>query len=107
MGFLSARHEQRGIDGATQAWEAPVDGGGLHALTTPGGWHGLRYRPDGAVFLVGFPDVWDYPAVAGLWRLEATRAAVPVAADLDRSFAPPSPAVLPGGPQWLADGSCL
>ena len=32
---------------------------------------------------------------------------MPVAAELDRSFDPPSPAVLPGGPQWLADGSCL
>ena len=105
MGFLSARHEQRGIDGATQAWEAPVDGGGLRPLTTPGGWHGLFYRPDGAVFLIGHPDVWDYPAVAGLWRLEAA-GPVPVAADLDRSFAPSSPAVLPGGPQWLADGTC-
>ncbi len=106
VGFLSARHEQRGIDGAAQAWEAPVDGGSLRPLTAPGSWHGLHYRPDGAIYLLGHPDVWDYPAVAGMWRLDAAGPA-PVAAHLDRSFAPSSPAVLPGGPQWLADGACL
>ena len=100
MGFLSARHEQRYIDGANQAWEIPVAGGDLRALTVPGSWHGLHYRPDGAAHLVGIPDAWDWPAVAGLWRLEG-EAVVPIAADLDRSFAPPSPAVLPAGPQWL------
>jgi len=106
VGFLSARHEQRGIDGATQAWEVPVQGSEMGPLVAPGSWHALRYRPDGRVFLVGIPDSWDWPAVAGLWRLDEA-GPVPVAAELDRSFDPPSPAVLPGGPQWLADGSCL
>jgi dipeptidyl aminopeptidase/acylaminoacyl peptidase len=106
VGFLGARHEQRGIDGATQAWEASVAGGEMRPLVAPGSWHALRYRPDGRVFLVGIPDSWDWPAVAGLWRLDEA-GPVPVAAELDRSFDPPSPGVLPGGPQWAADGSCL
>ena len=106
VGFLSPRHEQRYIDGANQAWEAPVEGGGLRALTAPGSWHNLSYRPDGVAYLVGILDTWDWPAVAGLWRLDEG-GPVPMAAGLDRSFAPPSPAVLPAGPQWLADGACL
>ena len=71
VGLLSARHEERYIDGANQAWEIPVAGGDLRALTVPGSWHGLHYRPDGVAHLVGIPDPWDWPAVAGLWRLEA------------------------------------
>ena len=106
VGFLSARHEKRYIDGANQAWEIPVAGGDLRALTVPGSWHGLHYRPDGVAHLVGIPDPWDWPAVAGLWRLEG-ESVVPIAADLDRSFAPPSPAALPAGPQWLVGGGCL
>ncbi|MBN2114272.1 MAG: S9 family peptidase [Acidimicrobiia bacterium] len=106
VGFLSPRHDQRGIDGATQAWEVPTAGGDLRALVSPGSWHVLSYRSDGVVFLVGHPDSWDYPTPAGLWRLEGDRV-VPIAAHLDRSFAPPSPQVFPAGPQWLADGSCF
>jgi dipeptidyl aminopeptidase/acylaminoacyl peptidase len=105
VGFLSARHEQRHIDSGTQAWEVPVEGGEAVALTAVGGWHGLSYRLDGAAHLVGILDPWDWPAVAGLWRLEET-GPVQLAAELDRSFAPAA-TVLPGGPRWLADGSCL
>jgi dipeptidyl aminopeptidase/acylaminoacyl peptidase len=106
VGFISARHEERYIDGGTQAWEVPAGGGEARPLTQPGSWHSLHYRPDGVAHLVGIPDRWDWPAVAGLWRLE-DGVPSPVVAELDRSFAPPSPAVLPGGPQWLSDGSGL
>ncbi|MFH1331477.1 MAG: S9 family peptidase [Actinomycetota bacterium] len=106
VGFLSPRHEERNIDGATQAWEIPVEGGDLRALTAPANWHSLHYRPDGTVHLVGIPEPWDWPAVAGLWRLD-NGTPTPIAAQLDRSFGQMSAAVLPGGPQWLADGSGL
>jgi dipeptidyl aminopeptidase/acylaminoacyl peptidase len=106
LGFLSARHEERDLDGANQAWEVPVEGGEPRPLTAPGRWHSLAYRPDGAPYLVGIVDPWDWPAVSGLWRLDGTTL-IPVAAGLDRSFAPGSPAVAPDGPQWLADGSGL
>jgi dipeptidyl aminopeptidase/acylaminoacyl peptidase len=106
VGFLSPRHPERYVDGGTQAWEAPAGGGEPRALVEPGGWQALAYRPGGSVHLVGHPDVWDYPTVAGFWRLEAS-GPVPLAAHLDRSFAPPSPAVVPAGPQWLDGGDCL
>lgn len=106
VGFLSARHASRHVDGATQAWEVAADGGEARALVAPGSWQVLSYRPDGAAFLVGHPDSWDYPTPAGLWQI-AGETPMPVAAQLDRSFAPPSPAVVPSGPQWLNDGSCL
>ena len=105
VGFLSARHEQRNVDSGTQAWEVPVEGGESVPLTAVGGWHGLSYRPDGVAHLVGILDPWDWPAVAGLWRL-AGGAPVQIAVALDRSFSPAA-AVLPGGPRWAADGSCL
>jgi len=105
VGFLSARHERRYIDGGTQAWEAPIEGGEPAPLTAVGNWHGLSYRRDGVVHLTGIPDPWDWPAVAGLWRLEGG-GPVQLAARLDRSFAPAA-AVMPGGPCWLADGTCL
>jgi dipeptidyl aminopeptidase/acylaminoacyl peptidase len=105
VGFLSARHERRHLDGGTQAWEVPVEGGESRPLTAVGNWHSLSYRPDGVIHLVGIPDPWDWPAVAGLWRLDGGEP-VQLAGALDRSFAPAA-AVLPGGPRWLADGSCL
>ena len=105
VGFLSARHERRYLDGGGQAWEAPIEGGETAPLTAVGNWHGLSYRRDGVAHLIGLPDPWDWPAVAGLWRLEAG-GPVQLAAGLDRSFAPAA-AVVPGGPCWLADGTCL
>jgi dipeptidyl aminopeptidase/acylaminoacyl peptidase len=106
VGFLSARHERRDLEPGAQAWEVPVEGGEPAALTAVGGWNSnLSYRPDGAAHLVGILDPWDWPAVAGLWRVEESGPAQ-LASELDRSFAPAA-AVLPGGPRWLADGSCL
>lgn len=105
VGFLSARHERRFLDNGTQAWELPTEGGEAVPLTAVGNWHAIYYRPDGTVHLIGIEDPWDWPAVAGLWRLEGGRP-VAIAPELDRSFAPTA-GVLPGGPQWLADGPCL
>jgi len=106
VGFLSARHEQRHADSGTRVWEIPVGGGVAAPIADLGVWHLLSYRPDGAAYLVGFPEIWDYPNVAGLWRLE-DGTAVPVAAELDRSFVSPAPPTAPAGPQWLDDGSLL
>ncbi|MFH1103822.1 MAG: S9 family peptidase [Actinomycetota bacterium] len=104
VGFMSARHARAYIDPGVQAWEVPVAGGDAVALTSVGHWDSLHYAPDGTGYLVGMPDLWTYPGVFGVHRIDG-RETTPVAADVDRSFDPPSPAVTPAGPQWLADGS--
>lgn len=104
VGFISARHERRYVEPGNQAWEVPVGGGEAKALVGRGAWGILAYRPDGAAHLVGHPDPWGYPRVAGVWRLDG-ETPVRLAADLDRNMAVPAPVVAPAGPQWLGDGS--
>ena len=103
VGFLSARHPRRYVEPGTQAWEVAVSGGDPVALVGLGSWSELAYRPDGVAHIVGDPDPWGYPRVAGVWRLDST-GAVRLAADLDRNFAVPAPVVAPSGPQWLDQG---
>lgn len=104
VGFMSARHDRAHIDPGEQAWEVPVGGGDAAAVSAVGHWDSVHFAPDGAGYLIGIPQLWDYPAVFGVHRL-TENGTVPIAGDLDRSFAPPSPAVSPGGLRWLDDGS--
>jgi dipeptidyl aminopeptidase/acylaminoacyl peptidase len=104
VGFMSARHPRAHIDPGSQAWEVAIGGGDAVAVVGVGHWDSLHFAPDGGRYLIGMPDLWTYPGVFGVHRVEGERT-VPVAADLDRSFTPPSPAVTPGGLQWLAEGS--
>jgi dipeptidyl aminopeptidase/acylaminoacyl peptidase len=104
VGFLASRHPRRNIEPGVQAWEVSVTGGEPVALGGLGSWGGLSYRPDGVVHLVGNPEPWGYPRVAGVWRLDAA-GPVRLAADLDRNFAVPAPAITPFGPQWTDGGS--
>ena len=101
IGFLSARHDRAGFDGENQAWEVAIEGGDPAAILTPGDWTNLSYRPDGVAHLVGLKNASDYPAPAGLYRVEDGRP-VRLAVDLDRSVE----SAVPDGPQWLEDGSC-
>ena len=103
IGFMSARHDRAHIDSGAQAWEIKVSGGEAAALVPVGHWESLHYAPDGTRYLIGLPGLWDYPGTFGVHRLDG-EGTVPVAADLDRSFSPPSPVVSPGGPQWLDGG---
>jgi dipeptidyl aminopeptidase/acylaminoacyl peptidase len=102
VGFIGSRHERRYVEPGNQAWEVAIDGGEPRALVAIGAWGDISYRADGVVHLVGHPDPWGYPRVAGVWRLEPS-GPVRLAQDLDRNFAVPS-GVFPPGPQWLADG---
>jgi dipeptidyl aminopeptidase/acylaminoacyl peptidase len=104
VGFMSARHDRANIDPGVQAWEVPVDGGEVDSLVGVGHWDTLHYAPDGTRYLIGMPDLWTYPGVFGVHRVEGDTT-VPVAAGLDRSFSPPSPSVTPGGLRFLSDGS--
>jgi len=105
VAFMSPRHERAHFDSGSQAWEVERTGGDVKALVEVGHWDSVSYRPDGSPHLIGMPDLWSYPGVFGLYRI-GDGGPVRLAADLDRSFAPPSPPVSPGGPQWLDDGSC-
>ncbi|HSM02781.1 MAG TPA: S9 family peptidase [Acidimicrobiia bacterium] len=105
VAFMSARHERAHFDSGSQAWEVETTGGEAKALVDVGHWGSVSYRPDGVPHLIGMPDLWTYPGVFGLYRIDEA-GLMPLAGDLDRSFAPPSPPVTPGGLQWLADGSC-
>ena len=102
VGFLSARHERRYLDGATQAWEVPVDGGEPIALVEPGWWGSLSYALDGVPHLLGIPDPDAYPAISRVWRL-GPDGPVEIASDVDRSFVAPAPPIAPAGPQWVGD----
>jgi len=104
IGFISARHDRAHFDPGSQAWEVSVEGGEPTALVDVGHWGAISYAPDGTAYVVGLPVLWTYPGVFGMHRLEGG-SPVPVAADLDRNFIPPSPPVTPGGPQWMNDGS--
>jgi len=104
VAFMSPRHERAHFDTGTQAWEVEVLGGEAKALVDVGHWDSVAYRPDGVPHLIGMPELWTYPGVAGLYRLDES-GPTRLAGDLDRSFAPPSPAVTPGGLQWLEDGT--
>lgn len=105
IAFMSPRHGRAFIDTGSQAWEIDVAGGEPRPLVDVGNWSSVHYRPDGVVHLIGMPDLWSYPGVAALYRVEGN-SLVELAEGLDRSFTPPAPAVTPGGPRWLADGSC-
>lgn len=106
VGFLSARHPQRGMDGGNQPWEVPRPGGEPVPLSGVGMWHVLSYRPDGTPFAVGIDDPWDYPGTFGLWQLGGD-GPVRVAPHLDRSVTSHTPRVDPPGPQWIDGNRCL
>jgi dipeptidyl aminopeptidase/acylaminoacyl peptidase len=106
VAFVSARHDERGMDSGNQVWEVPLDGGEPDAVTGVGVWSSPSYRPDGVLFAFGLADQWAYPDVAGLWRLgdgDPQR----VAGHVDRSLTSAHPPVAPPGPQWIGADRCL
>jgi dipeptidyl aminopeptidase/acylaminoacyl peptidase len=100
VGFISARHERRSMDGAYQVYEAATDGSGETPLTDLGGWALLSYAPDGTPHLIGIEDPASYPAIYRVWRVDEN-GPVELASQIDRNFAPPAPPVSPAGPQWI------
>ena len=105
VGFLGARHDRAGFDGQNQAWEVAVDGGEPVPVVPPGSWADLSYRTDGVAHVVGLETASEYPAPAGLFRVEGGDL-VRLGEELDRSIVATIPPPTPSGPQWLDDGRC-
>ena len=104
--FVSERHGQRGIDPGSQIWSVPVDGGIPDALTDIGTWGLPSYDRSGILYALGVDDRWAYPGIAPLQRLETDGSSTQVTT-IDRNLVTFAPALSPGGPQWLDDGSAL
>lgn len=107
IAFVSARHEQRGLDPASQVWTIPVEGGEARARTELGLWSGTSYDPAGRLYTTGIRDVWGHPDVAPLLRIEDDGSLVDLTGHLDRNISPLAPTVAPPAPQWLDDGSAV
>ncbi len=107
LAFVSARHESRGLDPASQIWTVAVSGGELESQTDLGLWMAASFDPAGSLYGIGIPDVWGHPDVAPLYRIEPGGALTNLTGHLDRNIAPHAPTVSPPSPQWLADGRAL
>ena len=105
LAFTSARHGTRGLDAGTQVWEVDGDGGDPAARTDPGLWSQPQYDRAGRLHVIGRPGLSDHPSVYPLWRIEEDGAMTDLTGDLDRSLVTFAPALDPGGPRWLEDGS--
>jgi dipeptidyl aminopeptidase/acylaminoacyl peptidase len=103
--FVSARHEERGLDPGTQVWIVEASGGAPEAMTTVGLWEAPSFAPDGTLHVIGSDDRWAYPTVMPLQRrLESGWEQV---TKIDRNLVSFAPPLAPFGPQWLSDGSAL
>jgi dipeptidyl aminopeptidase/acylaminoacyl peptidase len=105
IAFLSARHDERGMDPGIQIWTVAPDGGAPEAVTPVGEWSVPSYSPDGVIHAIGSDDRWAHPTVDPLQRrvdgvwMQVTK--------VDRDLVSFLPPLAPAGPQWLDDGSAL
>jgi len=104
--FASARHGGRFTDPGSQIWSVPADGGTATALTDVGTWATPSFDRSGALYAIGRPDRWSYPDVAPLQRRGDDGTFSPFTT-VDRNLVTFAPALAPGGPQWLDDGTAL
>ena len=101
---LSARHPRRGLEPGNQVWTIAITGGELEKVTEIGLWGHVSFDPTGHLCVIGIADQWGHPDVMPLQRVEADGSLTNMTSQLDRNIYPFSPAILPAGPQWLADG---
>jgi len=106
IAFVSERHEQRGVDPGSQIWSITAGGGDPVALTGVGTWGSPSYDRSGSLHALGTEDRWAYPGIAPLQRMETPGSWLQVTT-IDRALVTFAPALSPGGPQWLDDGSAL
>jgi len=104
--FCSARHDGRFADPGSQIWSIPAEGGTATALTDVGTWGMPSFDRAGTLYAIGRPDRWAHPDVAPLQRRGDDGAFAPFTT-VDRSLVTFAPALAPGGPRWLSDGTAL
>jgi len=104
--FASARHDGRFTDPGSQIWTVPADGGEATAATGVGTWGMPSYDRSGVLYAIGRPDRWSYPDVAPLQRRGGDGTFSPFT-NVGRNLVTFAPALAPGGPQWLDDGTAL
>ncbi len=105
IAFVSARHEERGMDPGTQLWTVPTSGGEPTARTSIGQWSRPSFSCHGTLHVIGLDDRWAHPTVMPLHRL--TNGAWEQVTKVDRNFSSFAPPIAPAGPQWLDDGTAL
>ena len=103
--FVSARHDERGLDPGNQIWTVATTGGGPEALTPIGDWSLPSFSADGTLHVIGSEDRWSHPTVHPL--LKQANGAWEQVTKVDRNLVVPAPTIDPAGPQWLDDGSAL
>ena len=107
IAFVSARHEDREFDSASDIWLVPAAGGEARQLTkTSGGRQALAFSPDGAK--VAHIHVPEWPSNGRLALIDvATGAKSDAAGGIDRDMGAGG---LPGAvaqPKWLPGGGLL
>ncbi len=103
--FVSARHEERGLDPGTQVWSIAAAGGEPLALTPIGDWSVPSFATDGIVHVFGSEEVWSHPTVHPLLR--QTNGGWEQVTKIDRNLVSFAGPIAPEGPQWLDDGTAL
>ena len=103
--FLSARHDERGLDPGNQIWSVSSAGGEPVAMTPIGDWNVPSYSVDGTLHAVGSDDRWSHPTVHPLMR--SVGDGWEQVTKIDRNLASFAPPIAPDGPQWLDDGTAL
>jgi dipeptidyl aminopeptidase/acylaminoacyl peptidase len=107
VAFISARHEERGLDAGSQVWTVSPAGGEAVAASGVGLWSRPSYDRSGRLYAIGNPDRWDMVSVRRLHRLHGPGEELARFLDLDRSLDTVAPPLAPGGPQWLDGGGAL
>ena len=98
LAFVSARHERRGLDPASQVWTVPSAGGEPEPKTELGLWSAVVFDPSGNLYVAGIltGSSWGHPDVAPLYRVEDDGSLVNLTGHLDRNVYPDAPADLAG-----------
>ena len=95
VALVTDRHPRLGLEPGSDLVEVEL-AGALKEVVPRGRWLAPVYRPDGALFGIGGPEV-DYPRLDHLWQLETMTDATP----LDRSVYSLTAALSP--PRWRED----